>query len=60
MIDFDIYVPSPRVENLLQSLKIRLGKDYPTTKVWISTANPYNPWLEKLYNFYNKKEEQDE
>ena len=60
MIDFDVYCPSPRVENLLQSLRIRLNKDFPTTKVYISTANPYNNWLEKLYNFYYKKEEENE
>lgn len=57
MVDRDIYYVDPAVEEFLQLTAARLRKDYPTTKVYISTANPYNHWLEKLYNFYNKKEE---
>ena len=56
MIDLDIYRPNQVVEEFLQSLKVRLNKDYHTTKIYISTANPYTSWLEKLYNFYNNTE----
>lgn len=61
MIDLDIYYHNPSVEkNFLESLKLKPTKDHPSIKVYISTANPYNSWLQKLYNFYNKKEEQNE
>lgn len=53
MVDLDIYYTNQVVEEFLQLLKVKLNKDYPTTKVYISTANPYNNWLQKLYNFYN-------
>jgi len=56
MIDLDIYRPNQVVEEFLQSLKVKLNKDYPTTKVYISTASPYNNWLQKLYTFYNNTE----
>lgn len=56
MIDLDIYRPNQVVEEFLQSLKVRLNKDYSPIKVYISTASPYKHWLEKLYNFYNSTE----
>ena len=55
MIDFDIYYPNSKVEMLMQQLKIRLNKDYPTIKVYISTTSPYNDWLYKQYSIYNKE-----
>ena len=45
MIDLDIYCPSTKVEMFMQQLKAQLNRDYPTTKVYISTVNPYNHWL---------------
>jgi hypothetical protein len=60
MIDLDIYCSNPYVEKFLESLKLKLTKDYHSINVYISTANPYNSWSQKLYNFYNKKEEQNE
>lgn len=59
MIDIDMYNGKPAVEEFLESFKLKLRKDYPPIKVYISTANPYNSWSQKLYNFYNKKEEQN-
>ena len=56
MIDLDIYHTNQVVEEFLRLLKVRLNKDYPTTKVYISSANPYNHWSQKLYNFYNNIE----
>jgi hypothetical protein len=50
MIDFDIYVPSPRVENFLQLLRIKLNKDYPTTNVYISSAGYNDNWIRKVSN----------
>lgn len=55
MIDFDIYYPNPKVEMLMQQLKIRLNKDYTTIKVYMSTTNPYNNLLYKQYIIYNKE-----
>lgn len=60
MIYLDIYYLNPYVENFLKSLKVKLKKDYPTAQVYISTANPYNGWLQKLYNFYNNTELMEE
>ena len=59
MIDFDIYYPSTKVEMFMQQLKLRLNKYYHTTKVYISTANPYNHWLYKQYIIYNEKEKEE-
>lgn len=56
MIDLDIYYPNRAVEDFLEPLKTKLSKDYSSTKVYISTANPYNSWLQKLYNIYNNTE----
>ena len=56
MIDLDIYRPNREVEGFLEYLKVKLKKDYPPIKVYISTANPYNSWLQKLYNIYNSTE----
>ena len=56
MIDLDIYYPNKTVEDFLQNLKIQLNRDRSTVKVYISTANPHNHWLQKLYNFYNNTE----
>lgn len=56
MIDIDIYNCKSAVEEFLESLKLKISKDCSPIKVYISTANPYNHWL---YNFYNKKEEQN-
>ena len=56
MIDLDLYYPNERVEKFLDSLKVKLKKDYPTIKVYISSAGLNNHWLRKIYNFYNKEE----
>lgn len=56
MIDLDVYAPNPVVEKFLQSLKVRLNKDYPTTTVYISTASQDNYWLRELYNKFNNTE----
>lgn len=56
MIDRDIYYPNEIVEEFLESLKVKLKKDNHSIKVYISTANPYNSWLQKLYNIYNNTE----
>lgn len=53
MIDLDIYCTNQAVEEFLQSLKLKLNRDYPSTKIYISTVNPHNYWLKNLYNFYN-------
>ena len=58
MIDFDIYVPSQRVENLMQSLRMRIGKDYHTTKVYISTASHNDNWIRKMFNNTKLTEEE--
>ena len=50
MIDFDIYHTNHVVESFLESLKVKLNKDYTAIKVYISTANSNNNWLENLYN----------
>lgn len=56
MIDRDVYYTNRSVEDFLESLKTKLSKDYSPIKVYISTANPYNSWLQKLYNIYNNTE----
>ena len=56
MIDRDLYCTNQLVEEFLESLKVKLKKDNPSIKVYISTANPYNSWLQKLYNIYNNTE----
>jgi hypothetical protein len=56
MIDRDIYYPNKAVEEFLESLKVKLKKDNPSIKVYISTSNQYNSWLQKLYNIYNNTE----
>ena len=56
MIDLDMYNGKPEVEEFLESLKLKLRKDYSPIKVYISTANPYEHWLQKLYNIYNNTE----
>ena len=56
MVDLDLYCPSERVEKLLEQLKIKLNKDYPRTKIYISSASLDSHWLQKIYNFYNKEE----
>ncbi len=58
MVDFDIYYTNPKVEMFLESLKIRFNKDYPTTKVYISTVGMGDHWLRKLYNNTELMEEQ--
>lgn len=59
MIDVDICHNEPVIEEFLKSLKVKFRKDYSPIKIYISTANPYNHWSQKLYNFYDKKEEQN-
>lgn len=54
MIDLDIYYPNKAVEEFLEKLKVKFNKTYPTVKVYISTANPYDHWL-KI-----KEEQKDE
>jgi hypothetical protein len=56
MIDRDIYYPNEIVEEFLELLKVKLKKNNPSIKVYISTTNPYNSWLQKLYNIYNNTE----
>lgn len=56
MIDLDIYCPNRAVEDFLESFKVKLSKDYSPIKVYISTTNPYNSWLQKLYDIYNNTE----
>jgi hypothetical protein len=56
MIDLDIYCPNPYVEKFLESLKIKLIKDYSPINVYISTTNPYKHWSQKLYNIYDHTE----
>lgn len=45
IIDLDIYQPNKIVEDFIQSLKAKFGKDSPTTKIYISTVNPCGDWL---------------
>ena len=45
----DKYYVNPIAEELLQSLKVRLNEEYPTTKVYISTASQDVNWLWELY-----------
>jgi hypothetical protein len=59
VIDIDTYYINPEVEEFVKPFKLNFRKPYCPIKVYISTANPYNHWLQKLYNFYNKKEEQN-
>lgn len=54
MIDLDIYYTNKAVEEFLETLKVKFNKTYHTTKVYISTANPYDHWL-KI-----KEEQKDE
>lgn len=56
MIDLDIYCPNERTERLLQLLKTQLNKNYPTTKVYMSSVGMNDHWLQQIYNFYNKEE----
>lgn len=58
MIDFDLYRANRMGEEFLQLLKVKFNKAYPTIRVYISTANPYNNWSQKLCNIYSKKEGQ--
>lgn len=51
MIDLDIYLYSPVVEEILH--KVNVNKHYPPVKIYISTASQGNYWLQKLYTFYN-------
>lgn len=60
MIDQDIYFINPRVEELLKVIKAKFKKDYPSTKIYISTANQNSSWLQKLYNIYNNTELMEE
>lgn len=60
MIDLDIYYPNQTVEDFLDSLKPKFIKDFSPIKVYISTASPYNHWLQKLYTFYNNTELMEE
>jgi hypothetical protein len=53
VIDIDLYNTNQSVEELLESLKLNLRKDYSPIKVYVSTASPYEHWLQKLYNIYN-------
>lgn len=53
MIDRDIYFTNQVVEEFLHVLKTELGKEYSPIKVYISTSNPYNHWLQKSYIIYN-------
>lgn len=54
MIDCDIYYIDRDVEMLINQLRSKLKQDSPSTKVYISTSNPYNNWLKKLYIIYNE------
>ena len=45
----DQYYVNPIADELLQSLKVRLNEEYPTTKVYISTASQDINWLWELY-----------
>ena len=59
MIDLDLYKQNSAVEEFVEILKRKLIKDHLTIPVYISTANPYNHWSQKLYNLHDKKEEQN-
>ena len=50
MIDLDICYPNSHVEKFLETLKLKLKKDHPNIKVYISTASPYDHWLKTFYN----------
>lgn len=56
MVDFDIYCPDQRVEKFLSKLKLKLNKDCPQTKVYMSAANSNNHWLYDLYKRRTKNE----
>ena len=56
MIDLDLYYSNERVEKFLDLLKVKRNKDYPSIKVYISSANTDLHWLQKIYDFYNKEE----
>lgn len=53
MIDLNIYKQNKVTEEFLESLQIKLTKDHPPVKIYISTASQYNNWSQKLYIFYN-------
>ena len=59
MVDLDIYYVNNDVEMFMQLIKVKLNKDHHTTKVYISTANPYNHWLKKSYIICNEKEQEE-
>ena len=56
MVDFDIYCPDQRVEKFLNEIRLKLNKDYPKAKVYISAVNPNNHWLYDLYKRRTKNE----
>ena len=56
MIDLDIYIQNPEVENFLEQLKSGFKKDNHTIKIYISTASQNDNWLQKLYTIYNEDE----
>ena len=60
MIDRDLYCTNQLVEEFLESLKVKFKKDYPSTKIYISTASQDNYWFKKLYSFYNNTELMEE
>ena len=56
MMDWDLYYPNEYVEKFLDSLKVKLKKEYPAIRVYISSVGMNDHWLQKIYNFYNKEE----
>ena len=56
MTDWDLYYPNARTEKFLDSLKLMSNKDYPTIKIYVSSASLNDNWLHKIYNFYNNEE----
>jgi hypothetical protein len=53
MIDRDIYYQNKTVEEFIESLKTKFKKSCSHTKIYISTTNPYDDWLKKIYSSYN-------
>lgn len=59
MMDVDVYWPNEVVEEFLQSLKIKLRKNYEPIKVYISTASHRDSFYYKFFNNTELMEEQE-
>jgi hypothetical protein len=60
MINLDLYLPDERTEKFLCLLKSKRNIDSTPIKIYISSANPYNNGLQKIYRIYNNTELMEE